>query len=67
MATHSTTKIIKFVMRISCLIVNYCRLSMLIPSMDMSLLMVHVEKIEDQKLEQVGRELKKGVEDGNSS
>ena len=41
---------------------------MLIPSMDISCLMVHAEKIEEQKLKLVGRKLKKvRTEHGNSS
>ena len=49
---------------ISDLVVNECMLSMFIPNMDTSRLMVHAKKIEQQ----IGRELKKTrAEDGNSS
>ena len=49
---------------ISDLVVNECMLSMFIPNMDTSRLMVHAKKIEQQ----IGRELKKTrAEDGNFS
>ena len=58
----------KYLMGISCLVVNKCRSAMLIPSMDISHLMVHSEQIKVQKLKKVGRYLKKTrAVDGKSS
>ena len=49
----------KFVIGVSDIVVNKCRLAMFIPSMDISPLMDHAEQIKEQKLKQVGRELKR--------
>ena len=45
-------------MGVSDLVVNKCRLAMFIPSMDISLLMVHAEQMENKMLKNVGRELR---------
>ena len=66
MVAECRAKMNKFFMRISNLGVNECRSAMLILNMDISHIMVHAEKIEQQKLKQVGKGLKRTrAEDGN--
>ena len=48
-----------FNMEISDLVINECRSAMLIPTMDISCLMVYSEQIEDKKVKNIDRELKK--------
>ena len=68
MVNYSRLKMKKFDMGISNLVVNKCWSSMLIPSMDISRLMLHIEQIEEQKVKQVIRDLKKvRTEEGNFS
>lgn len=55
----SRAKMKKIVMGVSDRVVNECRSSMLLPRMGMSHLMVHAKQIDEKKLKQVGRELKK--------
>ena len=68
MVAGSVTKINKYVIWISYLVVNECRSFMLIPSMEITCHMVHAEQFGEKKLMKVGRELNRTRdEDGNSS
>ena len=68
MVEDSRAKMNKFIMGISKLVVNECRSAMLIPIIEISRLMIHDELIEEKKLTQVCRELRKTrIEDGSSS
>ena len=67
MVVDSTAMMNKFLMGISDQLSNECRSTMLIPNMDIYRLMVYAEHIEEQKLKQVGRDLKKVItKEGNS-
>ena len=59
MVVDSRVKMNKFIMGISDLVVNECSSAMLILCMHIPYFMVHAKQIEEQKLKQVGRELKK--------
>ena len=59
MVVDASAKMKKFVMGISNLVVNECRWDFLIPSMDISCIMVHTKEIEEKNLKQVCRDLKR--------
>lgn len=59
MMEDSRAKINNFFLGISYLVVNECTQSILIPNMHISRLMAYARKIQDQKLKQFVRELKK--------